>query len=112
VFANLGWRSTLSWTNASSPFGLKGHASWSPSGVEVIGRVSLGVCIALPAGSLFFVECGLLGLSRDPSFFSIFVAVGLGLPILGTCYSLPRELVAFRSAWAAVAEELARQEHR
>lgn len=106
VFVEEGWRSVLSWTRTGSPFRLKGYAMWHPSGVEVIGRISLGACIALPAVSLWLSGCGLLGMSQSPWFFSIFVVVGLGLPILGTWHSLPREIAAFRAAWVAVSEEL------
>jgi hypothetical protein len=106
VFVEEGWQSVLSWTRSASPFRLKGYAVWSPSGVEVTGRISLGACIALPAFSVWLGGCGLLGMSQSPWFSSIFVVAGLGLPIQGTWHSLPREIAAFRAAWAAVSKEL------
>jgi hypothetical protein len=45
-------------------------------------------------------------MSQSPGFSSIFVVVGLGAPLMGTWYSLPKEIATFRAMWAVVEQEL------
>jgi len=106
IFVEEGWQSVLSWTPSASPFRLKGCALWQPGGIEVSGRISLGSCIAIPAIALWLSGCGLLGMSQAPAFSALFVVLGLGLPLFGAWYSLPKEIATFRAAWAELESEL------
>jgi len=103
-FVAQGWRSVLSWTRSASPFRLKGKATCGPRGVEVVGRISLGACITIPAMAVWLAGCGLIGVGRSPAF-SLFVLAG-ALPLAGTWFSLPREIAAFRATWLSIQREL------
>lgn len=105
IFVSLDWRSHLSWSYypaKASPYSLKGHAVVSPGGSEVVGRLSLAASIGIPGVIIWLGGCGLLALPRSPAMSVVLLFVGVILPLVGTWFSLPKEIQAFRRLWDEV----------